>query len=274
MDSTSNSYDFFEGAEKRVVVKSSINLIKMYKVNEWKTFLSNVGCNVLNVISNNNIIMFLLSESTFIVTPNYLILKTCGVTTPLNLIAYLNKQGIKIDDIEYSHPNFIKPDLQNEIYKSFGIEVKYIEEQLEEINFISMKVLHMYYLYSNPITNNNEITLWDFQWTNDVIIMLHSELQSWKIDDYVFKPHGYSMNAMDDKNNYITIHVTPNTSCSYLSFETNNSDLLYLAKLIIEKTNPKKIGFFSNNNKFEIEIPLEFRHKIYNNGNVYIKYYS
>ncbi|CAM9826433.1 unnamed protein product, partial [Phaeothamnion confervicola] len=42
-----------------------------------------------------------------------------------------------------------------------------------------------------------------------------------QVDDCAFEPCGYSMNAVHFES-YYTIHVTPEDSCSYASFETNN----------------------------------------------------
>jgi S-adenosylmethionine decarboxylase len=41
-----------------------------------------------------------------------------------------------------------------------------------------------------------------------------------KIDDFLFEPCGYSMNGLLD-NSYSTIHITPEPTCSFVSYETN-----------------------------------------------------
>jgi S-adenosylmethionine decarboxylase len=48
---------------------------------------------------------------------------------------------------------------------------------------------------------------------------IHNLLPSVSIQAHLFDPCGYSMNALLD-DAYYTIHVTPETSCSYVSFET------------------------------------------------------
>uniref|UniRef100_A0A1E1W7Y2 S-adenosylmethionine decarboxylase proenzyme n=1 Tax=Pectinophora gossypiella TaxID=13191 RepID=A0A1E1W7Y2_PECGO len=41
------------------------------------------------------------------------------------------------------------------------------------------------------------------------------------IDDFLFDPCGYSMNGVAKDGCYMTIHITPERSCSYVSFESN-----------------------------------------------------
>ena len=50
---------------------------------------------------------------------------------------------------------------------------------------------------------------------------LHEEFPNTLIDDFQFDPCGYSCNGLTAGGGYFTIHVTPEPSCSYASFETN-----------------------------------------------------
>ncbi|XP_039756026.1 S-adenosylmethionine decarboxylase proenzyme [Pararge aegeria] len=51
------------------------------------------------------------------------------------------------------------------------------------------------------------------------------------IDDYLFDPCGYSMNGVAKDGCYMTIHITPEPACSYVSFESNVSASNYEALL-------------------------------------------
>merc|ERR1711936_1434414 len=60
-------------------------------------------------------------------------------------------------------------------------------------------------------------------------------LPDMKIDDYLFDPCGYSMNGVLQNEHedsglgeYMTIHITPEPQCSYVSFESNIPASSYL----------------------------------------------
>jgi S-adenosylmethionine decarboxylase len=46
-------------------------------------------------------------------------------------------------------------------------------------------------------------------------------IDGFTVDDFLFEPDGYSLNAINDQE-YYTIHVTPQDTGSYVSFETNH----------------------------------------------------
>ena len=68
-----------------------------------------------------------------------------------------------------------------------------------------------------------------------------------QIDEHVFEPYGYSLNAIKD-DEYYTLHVTPGDLGSYVSFETNHNLLLTIKKLLIKSCrylNQKYLIFFN-----------------------------
>ena len=63
------------------------------------------------------------------------------------------------------------------------------------------------------------------------------------IDDFLFDPCGYSMNGLAE-GGFFTIHITPETHCSYVSFETNIlSDYSVLVPHILQIFRPKVVLF-------------------------------
>ncbi|KAI0224018.1 S-adenosylmethionine decarboxylase proenzyme [Lamellibrachia satsuma] len=72
------------------------------------------------------------------------------------------------------------------------------------------------------------------------------------IDHFLFEPHGYSMNGILPNGQYITVHVTPEPHCSYVSFETNVAKESYrdLITKVIKLFRPGKflLTVFANKN--------------------------
>ena len=75
-----------------------------------------------------------------------------------------------------------------------------------------------------------------------------------QIDDFLFEPCGYSMNGIMPGGYYITIHVTPEPHCSYVSFESNVPHESYhdLVYKVLECFNPKKFLMTVFSNKISI----------------------
>ena len=60
-------------------------------------------------------------------------------------------------------------------------------------------------------------------------------------DGCLFNPIGFSLNGLN-KDGYYTIHVTPQASCSYVSFETNikRKDYSRIINQVVEIFKPNK----------------------------------
>lgn len=264
--------DFFEGAEKRLMIEL-INSVDFDKsnVDAWKQLLKDIKCTILSTVSNDYYLMFLLSESVMLIHDNFILLKTCGSTAPLNLLKYFSS---KIKNIEFSHPILLEPDLQPDPHKNFSDELDFIRNNVtleKENNLQFVQKLHVNYTCNNVVNAMYEMTLWNFNWDNGVVSEIKKNMKNWKIDEFFFKPHGYSMNALKG-NKYITIHVTPNKSCSYLSFETNKKSKLKIMDKLIKHLDPRQIGYLSNCESHNIKINKD--HTTYEQQFVYIKHYS
>ncbi|KAJ2633760.1 spermidine resistance protein [Coemansia sp. RSA 1290] len=104
----------------------------------WQDMLDLVHCQVLSKLSNRHIDSYLLSESSFFVYPHKLVLKTCGTTTLLYAIPrileiarkYLGTD--KAYQLFYSRKNFMFPNEQEEMHRSWEKEVSYLDALFPE----------------------------------------------------------------------------------------------------------------------------------------------
>ncbi|UYV67370.1 AMD1 [Cordylochernes scorpioides] len=223
------------------------------------------------------------SESSMFISKNRFILKTCGTTTllkalsPLLLVVQTITGFDKVMDIFYTRKNFMRPELQDFLHKSFENELcllkklfpqgsayrlgqnnqdcwymftlnpvpKYragitVPDQTMEISFLGLSVIFF------KITCTQISFFFKIQWVHVImheldpaVMSIFTQLESTSaeeasrksgistlfqdmiIDDYLFEPCGYSMNGLLKGGYYLTIHVTPEPHCSYVSFETN-----------------------------------------------------
>ena len=110
----------------------------------WKDMLDLVNCQVLSVVSSEDVDAYLLSESSMFVWPHKLILKTCGTTTLLSGLPRILEiatlfagfpratapasRGITVAAapyrVFYSRKNFLFPDRQRGPHRSWRDEVR------------------------------------------------------------------------------------------------------------------------------------------------------
>ncbi|XP_060662554.1 S-adenosylmethionine decarboxylase proenzyme [Drosophila nasuta] len=81
------------------------------------------------------------------------------------------------------------------------------------------------------------------------------------IDDFLFDPCGYSMNGINDKGEYMTIHITPEEKFSYVSFESNVAldNYTRLISQVIKTFKPGKfiVTIFANKSSLAYETMKE-----------------
>ncbi|KAI8984677.1 adenosylmethionine decarboxylase [Mycotypha africana] len=99
----------------------------------WDSMLATVKCTILNIVKNQHVHAYLLSESSMFVFPHKIILKTCGTTTLLKAIPLIldiawNHCGYKsIYRLFYSRKSFMFPDKQPDPHRSWEEEVNYLD---------------------------------------------------------------------------------------------------------------------------------------------------
>jgi len=170
-----------------------------------------------------------------------------------------------VEEIFYSRKNFQRPDLQKQPHRHFEQEVAILDRFFSDGAAYCMGSLNKdcWYIYTlNPLDRyvgeavcseadqTIEILMSDLD--PAVMAIFHREhsrdgrdatkksgidrlLPDMKIDDYLFDPCGYSMNGVLQNEQedcglgeYMTIHITPEPQCSYVSFESNIPASSYL----------------------------------------------
>jgi len=247
----------FEGPEKVLelefsTVKGPEAGLRTLSREQWDLVLADAKCSILCNMSNDHFDSYVLSESSLFVYPHTAILKTCGTTTLLRcierLVSYTTEIGMELEWVGYTRKNFTFPHKQLFPHTSPEDEVRFLKG-LFDFN-IEAFVLgpitgdHWFVIiadHSNrpaEISHDRTVDLMMFdldpevaaQFMNTPEDPVHKEvtlkagidtiMPKAVIQEWAFTPCGYSCNAqLGDA--YHTIHVTPESHCSYASFETN-----------------------------------------------------
>lgn len=264
---------FFEGSEKKieVIFKESLGSLREKPIETWHKLVEASNAKILSQVSNEKMDAYLLSESSLFIYDHYLVMITCGTTHLINAVSELMKSYTP-DDVDaffYERKNELFPQAQS---SHFFEDVKLLQEWFpgEALRF-GQEDEHHLFLFSttkNYKAEKDDHTMEVLMHGIDpAIIKTFSECKgcdsqklreesgianivNGKIDDYIFDPVGYSLNAIDGKH-YYTIHVTPENFGSYISFETNafNSDQqVFWAKKVLEVFKPRSFDLMLFNN--------------------------
>eukprot|EP00871_Galdieria_phlegrea_P000032 jgi/Galph1/1029/GphlegSOOS_G5882.1 len=288
-DSCLTPEEGFEGPEKNLEIDfrpkkensaSSGSSFRSVKEERWSSILSHAQCCILSKVETEKLTAYLLSESSLFVFDEKIILKTCGKTTLLKTIPYLLSLAAEldfcVDFVRYSRPFFLFPCAQNYPHDSFDSEVQYMEKFFRGHSYTlgtmdGKTAWHLYVAdqsekYSSEQTF--EIIMFDLD-ANAVscffkekgyssgmetlecsnLISLLPNGPETQFDAFNFDPCGFSLNAVY-LNTYYTIHITPESHCSYASFECNANmdDFTPLLTRTLEILKPKKycVVFFAD----------------------------
>lgn len=294
--------DFFEGTEKLLEIWFTKSNDKVTDKNDLRDIprecidliLDLVNCKILSTTRTRELDSYVLSESSLFINKQRLLLKTCGTTTLLESVqpiieaAYKFCGFDKIQDVFYSRKKFMRPELQKAPHNTFEEEIEYLQELFDGGAAYALGRLNSecWYLYTlNQPTSiveadqTLEIIMTDLdQNVMDIFtknVCKTSEECTEKsgidkifpnaiLDAFLFDPCGYSVNAILPKGHYFTIHITPEPSCSYVSFETNAESTNYpdLIRRVLEIFKPGQFiyTFFAN----EASVGRDFGKKTYN----------
>lgn len=255
-----NDYsDGFEGPEKKLdirfcpIQKVKNNCTKMglrsHDKERWQKVLDSARCTIISQTSNEYFDSYVLSESSLFVYPRRVMIKTCGTTTLLHLISKMIEAGIEcgleVEMVVFSRKNLNQPAKQVFPHCSFNDEVNFLNKTFHGQAYVMGPLNKDHWnLYIADFRKNNtlkrteqtfEVMMHDLDPTVMQQFFKQEGVSAWdvtvksgianlipgsKIDDYQFDPCGYSMNGLLGKW-YWTIHITPESHCSYASFDTN-----------------------------------------------------
>lgn len=258
--------EHFEGPEKNLEIAFILSPscprgCRDLSRDQIDTILNAAKCQILSHVSNEHLDAYVLSESSLFIYPEKILIKTCGTTTllralPLILEYTSTDLEMELEWLSYSRKNFVQPQHQIYPHTSFDSEIRFLESVVPNADFGSAHVIGpvtsdhwLIYVYDNCEKEMDEaqertihILMQDLDENVSSIFFNHTSkemtsksgidqlIPTGQIDDWAFNPCGYSMNAID-ASDYHTIHITPESHCSYASWETNAKPASY-SKLI------------------------------------------
>lgn len=227
----------FEGSEKKIEIifsQDSPSLLKK-ALSFWKEIIQACGAEIVSYSKFPKVHSYILSESSLFVWDHRLVLITCGKTSLARSLIQILKSFPKnhIELCFFQRKNELFPEDQT---SRFHTDIQKIEQNIEgrSYRFGSLHAHHFFLFHSlmNSKPNHQdqtlEILIYDSESFRDsspqTIKKLKKEFEkiffNFEIQEHFFNPLGYSLNAVKDIF-YYTLHITPEKTFFYISFETN-----------------------------------------------------
>lgn len=231
---------FFEGAEKKFELISRGADFLAEPESYWHKVVEMSGARILSSIQNDACRAYLLSESSLFVWADRLTMITCGETGLVKSAEFLIRE-IGLDQVEflsYERKNEYYPHRQRtDFFRDMDALNGLVPGKAYRFGDPDEHHLYLYHLDRDFIPeaddNTLEILMYNLRGPASEIFNCDQTIErvreltrmdrffpGFQIDDHLFRPCGYSLNAIDGSD-YYTVHVTPEESGSYVSFETN-----------------------------------------------------
>lgn len=232
----------FEGAEKKleVVVDPSVGNLREKPKEFWERVVRRSGAKILSEACSNTCSAYLLSESSLFVFSDRFAMITCGRTQLAQAVVETITEipPHKIARISYERKNEFYPWLQP---TDFNDDIKVLQGILPgdtiKLGNEGDHYIQFFQTPGRPTISDKprfEILSYDFQSVaarslaepglSSSEILRFLGLKHWfpnfVWDDFAFSPAGYSVNGIG-KDGYVTVHITPELTGSFVSFETN-----------------------------------------------------
>ncbi|MBS0012620.1 MAG: hypothetical protein KFF46_01515 [Desulfobacterales bacterium] len=248
----------FEGPEKKleIILAAPDPALRSNEDGRWNKVVAASGAEIVSVISGPDMDAYLLSESSLFVWADRVLMITCGKTTLIKAVPEL-VQTIDKDRIAfffYERKNLMYPQYQPADFESdVAMLTEFFKGKSYRLGPANHDHVHIFYASApDPAAvaeGDEDETLELLMHDLDPEVLkafipkpgetaaeieartgidrLYPDMET---DHFVFEPYGYSMNRISGQH-YATIHVTPEESGSYASFETNVAESDYHEKI-------------------------------------------
>ena len=275
---------FFEGCEKKIEIHFDAKDgdeagMRQAGRQVWAAALAKAGITIESETKAPEWDCYMLSESSLFVSRDRIVCKTCGQSAPLAILADALSHGDALGCpallVLFSRSNLLKPELQKPMHRSFSAERAFLDGKLQvPSNAYTFGDVHdahwnLYVAQLRPFPTachhrcmpTLEVAMYDLdptamaRWMSGMdaaavakeqVVAISSALcPSPIVDDMVFDPCGYSMNAYGLGGTYCCVHVTPQDGCSFASFEASAEDPAQVAAVVqclVELFRPAKVS--------------------------------
>ncbi|MFM2485381.1 adenosylmethionine decarboxylase [Celerinatantimonas yamalensis] len=234
---------FFEGSEKKIeiVMRPGVASLRALGREYWQRIVQRARADIISSVSNEQCDAYLLSESSLFVWDNRFLMLTCGTTTLVDAaLQFISDHGRDaLDFFSYQRKNEYQPHRQRTTVTDDLQKLREIlPVQAHQLGYLDTHH-HFLFHYAHPHYQpppadiTSELLMYHIseqaaqllikpQTTASIrqLLALDQLLPEFQLDDFVFDPFGYSVNAIRGEH-YATIHITPQQCSSYVSFETN-----------------------------------------------------
>lgn len=231
----------FEGSEKKAeIVFSNVNLFQK-EDQYWAEVVEKCEAKILSSVKTKQLKSYLLSESSLFVWEDRVLLITCGTTTLVHAVEKLTKDfGIEnVENLIFQRKN----EYCGQMQKTNFFDDKKLLDQLHNgtgLRLGNYDGHHLFLFHLNrpfqPQPDDTTCEVLTYELSDAAVQFLTTKnlpnekireyfqfekyFPSFLLDDFVFDPFGYSINGIC-KDDYFTIHITPEDCHSYVSFETS-----------------------------------------------------
>ncbi|TBR24214.1 adenosylmethionine decarboxylase [bacterium] len=276
---------FFEGAEKKaeLVVSPAAGSLRGRGRAFWDRIVETARAKILSTIESPECTAHLLSESSLFIWDDRVLLITCGRTTlapaVLEIVAEVGAANVMA--LIYERKDNIFPEYQPSNFlddaRALGRVLPGKAFRLGEEDEHNVCVFHLDRRFKpDPKDVTLEILMHGIdararaafcKGPQHTLEFIHHQtgvrgiVEGFAVDDHVFDPVGYSLNALRGSE-YYTIHVTPQAVGSYVSFETNhffNTDLDAVVARVLDVFSPQSVDVLAFSSQLDpVSVPRPY----------------